>query len=96
MNIRLWNCRGTALEIFVLSMVDLLRIHDPCIVILVEPKVSNNTAWVCLERPKLNQMIVYKAHHLKKKKACKKGFMVLILIWRRHTIELIGKSLKRF
>lgn len=38
MNILFWNYRGVASDNFLVTMFDLLCIHNPYIVILVEPK----------------------------------------------------------
>lgn len=50
-----------AYENFTLSMFDLLWIHDPYIVILVQPKVSSKVARGLIRRSRLNQIIVAKA-----------------------------------
>lgn len=61
MNLLFWNCKDAASDNFIVNLVDLSRMHDPCVVILVELKVSSIAARSFIRWSRLNQVLVAEA-----------------------------------
>lgn len=61
MNCIFWNCRGAASKEFISSLVDLIHLHKPLFISLLEKKTHSSAASRLLQKTHLNKMVASKA-----------------------------------
>ena len=58
MNTLIWNCRGALSPIFCNNIKDMVRIHSPAIMIIMETKVCGDRARRIVDRLPMDEAII--------------------------------------